>query len=101
VTNEQIKQLFLAHGFKEKLQAGGDTDLNPYVYVAARALIAAVKSEHMAQGIELLAHSWGGGNCSAAERFSSSLNTAARMSKTYALQLRSGEIKTDGSILQR
>ncbi|WP_241576606.1 hypothetical protein [Rosenbergiella collisarenosi] len=101
MTNEQIKQLFLAYGFKEKLQAGGDTDLNPYVYEAARALIAEVKSEHMAQGIELLAHYWGGGNCPSAERFSSSLNTAARVAKTYALQLRSGEIKTDGSILQR
>ena len=40
MTNEQIKQLFLAHGFTEKPQAGGYTDLNPYVYEAARALIA-------------------------------------------------------------
>ncbi|WP_241647012.1 hypothetical protein [Rosenbergiella metrosideri] len=41
MTNEQIKQIFLANGFTEKPQAGGHTDLNPYVYDAARALIEA------------------------------------------------------------
>ena len=101
MTNEQIKQLFLAYGFKEKLQAGGDTDLNPYVYEAARALIAEVKSEHMAQGIELLAQYWGGGKCPAGAQFSSSLNTAARVAKVYAIQLRTGELNPDGTIFQR
>lgn len=101
MTNEQIKQIYLAHGFKEKAQAGGHTDLNPYVYNAARALIEAVKNEHMAQGIELLAQYWGGGKCSPGAQFSSSLNTAARVAKVYAIQLRTGELNPDGTLFQR
>lgn len=40
---DQIKAIFLANGFKEKPQADGSTDLNPYVYVAAQALADAVR----------------------------------------------------------
>lgn len=40
MTNEQIKQLALAHGFKLKTQPDGAVDLNPYVYDFARALLA-------------------------------------------------------------
>jgi hypothetical protein len=40
VTDRQIKDLFLAHGFKEKPQADGAYNLNPYVFEAARALLA-------------------------------------------------------------
>ena len=36
---ELIKEVFIANGFKEKTQADGSVDLNPYVYDAARALI--------------------------------------------------------------
>lgn len=39
--NEQIKKIFLLNGFKEKQQPNGEVDLNPYVYEAARALLAA------------------------------------------------------------
>lgn len=38
--NEQIKQVLLAHGFKEKEQPDGSFDLNPYVYTAVRAVLA-------------------------------------------------------------
>jgi len=41
LTNAQIKEIFLANGFKEKDQGNGVVDLNPYVYTAARALLAA------------------------------------------------------------
>lgn len=39
MTNEQIKELALAYGFKLKEQSDGSMDLNPYVYDFARALI--------------------------------------------------------------
>lgn len=39
---DQIKAIFLANGFKEKLQADGSTDLNPYVYDAAQAFADAI-----------------------------------------------------------
>ena len=39
MTNDQIKELALAHGFKLKEQPDGKMDLNPYVYDFARALI--------------------------------------------------------------
>lgn len=45
MTNEQIKQIFLANGFTEKPQAGGYTDLNPYVYEATRALLEADRAK--------------------------------------------------------
>lgn len=40
MTNEHIKAIFLAAGFKEKDQGEGRMDLNPYVYDAARALLS-------------------------------------------------------------
>ena len=39
MTNDQIKELAIAYGFKLKEQADGNMDLNPYVYDFARALI--------------------------------------------------------------
>ena len=39
MTNEQIKEIALANGFKLKEQPNGDMDLNPYVYDFARALL--------------------------------------------------------------
>ena len=39
MTNDQIKELALANGFKLKEQPDGEMDLNPYVYDFARALI--------------------------------------------------------------
>ena len=40
MNKQDIKALFLANGFKEKQQPDGSTDLNPYVYEAAKALLA-------------------------------------------------------------
>lgn len=45
MTNEQIKQILLAHGFKEKEQSDGRYDLNSYVYTAVRAAISLVGAE--------------------------------------------------------
>ena len=39
MTNDQIKELAIAYGFKLKEQPNGEMDLNPYVYEFARALI--------------------------------------------------------------
>ena len=39
MTNDQIKEIALANGFKLKQQPSGEMDLNPYVYDFARALI--------------------------------------------------------------
>ena len=39
MTNEQIKEIALANGFKLKEQQNGEMDLNPYVYEFARALV--------------------------------------------------------------
>ena len=39
MTNDQIKELALAYGFKLKEQPDGNMDLNSYVYDFARALI--------------------------------------------------------------
>lgn len=38
MTNDQIKEIALANGFKLKEQPSGEMDLNPYVYEFARAL---------------------------------------------------------------
>ena len=38
MTNEQIKEIALANGFRLKEQPDGEMDLNPYVYEFARAL---------------------------------------------------------------
>ena len=39
MTNDQIKEIALASGFKLKEQPDGTQDLNPYVYEFSRALI--------------------------------------------------------------
>ena len=39
MTNEQIREVAIANGFKLKEQPNGKMDLNPYVYDFARALI--------------------------------------------------------------
>ena len=39
MTNDQIKEIALANGFKLKEQPNGEMDLNPYVYEFARALV--------------------------------------------------------------
>jgi len=39
MTNEQIRDIALANGFKLKEQPDGRQDLNPYVYDFARALL--------------------------------------------------------------
>lgn len=39
MTNDQIKEIALANGFKLKEQPDGAMDLNPYVYDFARALV--------------------------------------------------------------
>lgn len=40
VNKQDIKALFMAHGFTEKLQPDGSMDLNPNVYDAAQALLS-------------------------------------------------------------
>ena len=39
MTNDKIKEIALANGFKLKEQPSGEMELNPYVYEFARALI--------------------------------------------------------------
>lgn len=39
LSDDQIRAIFLENGFKLKDQGDGKTDLNPYVYTAARALL--------------------------------------------------------------
>ena len=39
MTNDQIKEIALANGFKLKEQPNGEMDLNPYVYDFAKALM--------------------------------------------------------------
>lgn len=39
MTNEQIREIALANGFKLKEQPNGEMDLNPYVYDFARQLL--------------------------------------------------------------
>ena len=48
MTNDQIKEIALANGFKLKEQPNGTKDLNPYVYDFARALID--EYEHYVDG---------------------------------------------------
>lgn len=40
MTNEQIKELALAHGFKLKEQPNGSKDFHPYIYELVRAALA-------------------------------------------------------------
>lgn len=44
MTNEEIHKIALAHGFTERLQPDGTTDLNAYVYEFARAMFDAGRS---------------------------------------------------------
>lgn len=43
MTNDQIKELALANGFKLKEQPDGSMDLNPYVYEFAQKLALTVE----------------------------------------------------------
>lgn len=43
MTNDQIKELALANGFKLKEQPDGNMDLNPYVYEFAQKLALTVE----------------------------------------------------------
>ena len=49
MTNEQIKEIALANGFKLKEQPDGTKDLNPYVYDGVRAAIKQKLKEVMAE----------------------------------------------------
>ena len=49
MTNDQIKEIALANGFKLKEQPNGEIDLNPYVYDAFRAAIKRKLKEVMAE----------------------------------------------------
>lgn len=49
ITDEQIKALALANGFKLKEQPNGTTDLNPYVYEFARELLASCQTVSVKQ----------------------------------------------------
>lgn len=42
MTNDKIKEIALANGFKLKEQPDGTQDLNPYVYEFARALLLTI-----------------------------------------------------------
>lgn len=53
MTNDQIKEIALANGFKLKEQPNGEMDLNPYVYDFARA-IAISKLDEAANDIYAL-----------------------------------------------
>lgn len=46
MTNDQIKNIALANGFKLKDQPNGGMDLNPYVYEFARAIISTFHVKH-------------------------------------------------------
>lgn len=45
MTNDKIKEIALANGFKLKQQPDGTQDLNPYVYEFARALVVSKLDE--------------------------------------------------------
>ncbi len=53
MTNEDIKAILIANGYKEKLQPDGTTDLNPYVYSAARTLLQLQNGRIMAEMTDL------------------------------------------------
>ena len=55
LSKDQIREVFLAHGFTVK---DGQTDLKPYVYDAAYALIALVQQPTERKG-ERKASNWG------------------------------------------
>jgi hypothetical protein len=54
MTNDRIKELALANGFKLKEQPDGSMDLNPYVFDFANALLAEAKPGWMPITKELL-----------------------------------------------
>lgn len=54
MTNDQIKEIALKSGFKLKEQSDGSTDLNPYVYDFARALISSEFDKVRANALKLL-----------------------------------------------
>ena len=45
MTNDEIRDLALSHGFTLRSQPDGAMDLNPYVYAFARALIEREREE--------------------------------------------------------
>ena len=45
MTNDEIKEIALANGFKLKEQPDGTQDLNPYVYEFAKALVVSKLDE--------------------------------------------------------
>lgn len=49
MNNEEIRKIALAHGFNERMQPDGTTDLNAYVYAFARAMLEAGRSERLQQ----------------------------------------------------
>ena len=58
MTNDQIKELALANGFKLKEQPNGEMDLNPYVYEFAKLLELAVlydRNREIKERFEILA----------------------------------------------
>ena len=56
LTNQQIREIALANGFKLQAQTESRMDLNPYVYDFARALLAeAIPKGHAAAEKDLLA----------------------------------------------
>ncbi|AMC34788.1 hypothetical protein [Janthinobacterium sp. B9-8] len=53
--NEEIKRIFLENGFSVK---EGESDLKPYVYQAARALLAGVEAELAALQQDVARYRW-------------------------------------------
>lgn len=52
MNRQQLKTIFLALGFQEKLQPDGTMDLNPYCYAAGAALLQAGRDEVAAALLE-------------------------------------------------
>lgn len=54
MTNEEIHKIALAHGFTERPQSDGTTDLNAYVYAFARAMFDAGQAAATAETASVL-----------------------------------------------
>lgn len=54
VTNDQIKEIALANGFKLKEQPSGEMDLNPYVYDAVFEVILFTLGQIVADMTDLI-----------------------------------------------
>lgn len=54
MTNDQIKEIALANGFKLKEQPSGEMDLNPYVYEFAKNLLLLKLGEITADMTDLI-----------------------------------------------